>query len=133
MNVLEGYIEEIISSEGISLVTIDTREGKLSTLVFDTPENNNYLKVGNKIKLLFKETEVATAKGEVSNISHQNILEGIVEDVSLGKVVVYLKIKLKTTSIGSIITRKSFDRLSIKIGDRIKAIIKSTEISLEKV
>ncbi len=133
MNLLEGYIKDIHSSEGISLVVIDTNEGNLSTLVFDTPENNDYLKVGNKIRLLFKETEVAVAKGEVSNVSHQNILDGVVEDISLGEVVAYLKIKLKTTSIGSVITRKSFDRLDIKKGDRIKAIIKSTEISLEKV
>ncbi len=133
MNLLEGYIKDIHSSEGISLVIIDTNEGNLSTLVFDTPENNNYLKVGNKIKLLFKETEVAVAKGKVSNISHQNILDGVIEDISLGEVVVYPNITLNTKSIGSVITRKSFDRLDIKKGDRIKAIIKSTEISLEKV
>lgn len=133
MNTLSGYIREIISSEGISLVVIDTEEGRLSTLVFDTPESNNYLKEGNQIKLLFKETEVAVAKGEVNNISHQNILDGIVEDISLGNVVVFIKIKLKNSSIGSVITRKSFDRLNIKKGDKIKAIIKSTEISLEKV
>lgn len=66
-------------------------------------------------------------------ISARNRLEGIVKDVELDKIAAKVKIKIeKPCEITALITREAVEELNVKKGDRIKAIIKSTEIMLGK-
>ena len=66
-------------------------------------------------------------------ISARNGLKGKVEDVKLGEVMASIKIAVdEPTVITAIITRESAEKLELKEGDEVKAVIKSTEIMVAK-
>jgi molybdate transport system regulatory protein len=66
-------------------------------------------------------------------ISARNRLTGIVEDVEKGSVTSKVKIKVDTpVIITSVITKEAVEDLELKRGDKVEAIIKSTEIMVSK-
>lgn len=66
-------------------------------------------------------------------ISARNVLEGTVENVDVGAVMANVKIKISPTNvITAVITKESVDKMGIKKGDTVSAIIKSTEVMVAK-
>ena len=66
-------------------------------------------------------------------ISARNGLKGKVENVKLGEVMASIKIAVDEPGIiTAIITRESAEKLELKDGDEVKAVIKSTEIMVAK-
>ena len=66
-------------------------------------------------------------------ISARNNLNGKVENVDLGAVMASIKIKVdKPSLITALITKESAESLDLKEGDKVSAIIKSTEIIVGK-
>jgi molybdopterin-binding protein len=47
-------------------------------------------------------------------------------------VMAHVAIRVGTDLIESVITRRSAEEMKLKIGDTVKAVIKSTEVMLEK-
>ena len=65
--------------------------------------------------------------------SARNGLKGKVENVKLGEVMASIKIAVDEPGIiTAIITRESAEKLELKEGDEVKAVIKSTEIMVAK-
>jgi molybdopterin-binding protein len=65
-------------------------------------------------------------------ISARNRLKGTVEEVVLGTVMAHIVVRVGDNLIESAITRRSADELQIKNGDTVTAIIKSTEVMIQK-
>ncbi len=66
-------------------------------------------------------------------LSARNQLEGTVKDVKFGNVMAEVIIDLGDgREIVSVITRTSVQALELKEGDRVKAVIKSTEVMVAK-
>ncbi len=66
-------------------------------------------------------------------ISARNMLEGTVENVDLGAVMASIKIKVESPGVvTAIITKESAEKLGLKKGDTVTAIIKSTEVMVGK-
>lgn len=66
-------------------------------------------------------------------LSARNQLDGTVRDVKLGNVMAEVIIDLGDgREIVSVITRGSAQALALKEGDRVKAVIKSTEVMVAK-
>ena len=65
-------------------------------------------------------------------LSARNRLEGKVTEIQLGGVMAHVAIRVGTDLIESVITRRSAEEMKLKIGDTVKAVIKSTEVMLEK-
>ncbi len=65
-------------------------------------------------------------------ISARNQLRGRVTAVSVGGVMAEVRVRVGDQDLVSVITRASVERLGIKVGDEVVAIIKSTEIMLGK-
>ncbi|WP_455369293.1 TOBE domain-containing protein [[Eubacterium] cellulosolvens] len=66
-------------------------------------------------------------------ISARNRLKGIVEDVEKGSVTSKVKIKIETpVTITSVITKEAVEDLELKRGDKVEAIVKSTEVMVSK-
>lgn len=66
-------------------------------------------------------------------ISARNNLEGTVEKVDLGAVMASIKIKVDSPgTITALITKESAEKLEIKEGDTVAAIIKATEVMVGK-
>jgi molybdopterin-binding protein len=66
-------------------------------------------------------------------ISARNVFEGKIENVEVGAVMANIKIKVESPElITAIITKESVEKLDLKKGDTVSAIIKSTEIMVGK-
>ncbi|OQD58077.1 molybdopterin-binding protein [Methanobrevibacter arboriphilus JCM 13429 = DSM 1125] len=66
-------------------------------------------------------------------ISARNKLDGEIEAVNLGAVMASIKIKVEDPGVlTALITKESAEGLGLKKGDKVSAIIKSTEIIVGK-
>jgi molybdopterin-binding protein len=65
-------------------------------------------------------------------LSARNQFEGHVTDVRLGAVMAEVHIDIGGHTMVSAITRDSAERLALAVGDRVVAIIKSTEVLVGK-
>jgi len=65
-------------------------------------------------------------------LSARNRLQGKITELQLGGVMAHVVIKVGDNLIESVITRRSAVEMDLKIGDTVSAVIKSTEIMIEK-
>ncbi|RXM47078.1 molybdopterin-binding protein [Flavobacterium sp. YO12] len=130
MNILNGIISQIQSHEGISLVRVQSNDVTFSTIVLDTPETSDYLKVENTVKIIFKETEVVISKDLNPNISTQNKLLCRIESIQKGVILSQINLVYEQEVIKSIITRNACEELDLKKNDTVLALIKTNEVSL---
>jgi molybdopterin-binding protein len=65
-------------------------------------------------------------------LSARNRLEGKVEEIQFGGVMAHVVVRVGKNLIESVITKRSADEMKLKIGDTVSAVIKSTEVMLEK-
>lgn len=65
-------------------------------------------------------------------LSARNRLEGKITELQLGGVMAHVVVKVGDNLIESVITRRSAEEMKLKVGDTVSAIIKSTEVMLEK-
>lgn len=65
-------------------------------------------------------------------LSARNQLEGKITELQLGGVMAHVVIQVGNNFIESVITRRSAEEMSLKPGDTVIVIIKSTEVMLQK-
>ena len=65
-------------------------------------------------------------------LSARNRLEGKITELQLGGVMAHVVVRVGDNVIESVITRRSAEEMNLKVGDTVSAVIKSTEIMLEK-
>ena len=65
-------------------------------------------------------------------LSARNKLTGKIEELQLGGVMAHVVVRVGNDLIESVITRRSAEEMKLQIGDTVKAVIKSTEVMLEK-
>jgi molybdopterin-binding protein len=69
---------------------------------------------------------------DTMTISARNQLSGRVEEIILGQIMAHVTVRVGDNLIESVITRRSVDALQLKVGDEVKAVVKSTEVMLQK-
>lgn len=62
----------------------------------------------------------------------RNHLVGKFEELQLGSVMAHVSVRVGDNIIESVITRRSAEEMKLKIGDTVAAVIKSTEVMLQK-
>jgi molybdopterin-binding protein len=130
VNKLKGRIVNIDSSEAMSLVEVDVGGDIFSSIVLETPQSAPYLKCGNPIDILFKETEVSIAKNLSGQISIRNRIKSVIKKIECGEILAKITLDYKGRNIVSIITTKSAKRLELEIGETIDWLVKTNEVSL---
>lgn len=65
-------------------------------------------------------------------LSARNRLVGKVTEIEFGGVVAHVVVQVGENLIESIITKRSAEEMKLKVGDTVAAVIKSTEVMLEK-
>jgi molybdopterin-binding protein len=65
-------------------------------------------------------------------LSARNQFPGTVKSVRLGTVMAEIVIAIGELNLVSVITRDSAERMGLKPGDRVTAVIKSTEVMVAK-
>lgn len=65
-------------------------------------------------------------------ISARNQLRGRVTAIALGGVMAEVRVQIGANELVSVITRSSVERMGVKVGDEVVAVIKSTEVMIGK-
>jgi molybdopterin-binding protein len=65
-------------------------------------------------------------------LSARNKLRGRVEEVVLGDVMAHVVVRVGDNLIESVITRRSAEELKLKKGDTVAAVVKATEVMIQK-
>jgi molybdopterin-binding protein len=65
-------------------------------------------------------------------LSARNQIPGKVVEVTLGDIMAHVVVRVGQSLIESVITRRSAEQLALKKGDKVKVVVKSTEVMLEK-
>ena len=65
-------------------------------------------------------------------LSARNQFRGTIKEITLGNVMADVVVAVGETEIVSAITRVSAERLGLKVGDSVTAIVKSTDVLIDK-
>jgi len=71
-------------------------------------------------------------KEKAVRVSARNRLPGTVVRVRLGGVMAQVTIRVGRTLVDAVITRDSAEEMGLKKGDRVAAVVKSTEVMVAK-
>jgi molybdopterin-binding protein len=65
-------------------------------------------------------------------LSARNQFQGTIKEIKLGSVMADVVIDIGGNEIVSAITRTSAERLALKVGDKVTAVVKSTDVMIDK-
>lgn len=65
-------------------------------------------------------------------LSARNQFKGTVKSVKLGQVMAEIIVKVGRIEVVSLISRTSAEKLKLKVGDEVTAIVKATEVMVAK-
>lgn len=131
MNRLDGHIARMDVSGGLTLVTVSLSENlHLKAIVIETPETADYLREGNAINVLFKDTEVVLGSVENHNISLINRIPSRVQGIDRKKLLSRVYLHTAAGAIQSVISTESLDFLALEKGSPVVAMVKLNEIML---
>jgi molybdopterin-binding protein len=65
-------------------------------------------------------------------LSARNHLKGEITEVLLGTVTALITVKVGDNLIESVITKRSAEEMGLKTGDKVIAVIKATEVMIQK-
>ncbi|GEM_PF-6750456 len=130
MNKIEVEIEAIEREGDFLFVTMRKGERNFYSLfLLDQEECPSFLKKGNRVYMVFKESETAVSTKRCE-LSFRNLFYGQVIDIQRSKIMALLKVDTQEGEISSIITLKSLRELDIALGSGVYIYVKSGEVSI---
>jgi molybdate transport system regulatory protein len=130
MNVFEGKISELVSDENLTIVSVEMKGSVFKAIVVESGNSAPYLKIGNEIKIAFKETEVILVTGKFEGISLRNRIQGKIKEVQKCKLLSRVQITSLIGEVVSIITTNAVEDLKLEAGKEVTAMIKTNEMIL---
>jgi molybdopterin-binding protein len=67
-----------------------------------------------------------------AKLSARNHIEGKIVELEMDGVMAHVTVRAGKNTIESVITRRSAEEMKLKVGDTVSAVIKSTEVMLQK-
>jgi len=129
MNKLTGVIKDIKSCDDIVQISIDVKGKIFTSLILSS---NEIYKLGEKINILFKETEVMLAT-VFSKVSTRNAFICKITDIENGEILSSISFDFYGDKIVSIITKNALLDLNCKEDEEFMWFVKSNEITIQKV
>lgn len=123
-------VKEIKTKDSLNIVEFDFNNILLKMMSL---ELNKDLKIGSKVELLVKPTNVAISKKYIEDISLSNQALAKIIDIENGELLSYLSLQINDTFIESIITKSSSLKLDLKKDDIVNILIKASDLSILKV
>lgn len=132
MNVLNGKISSLETSGRLTIVTLDISGIFLKSIIIENPETVSYLKLGNPLQVMFKETEVIIGIGDEIAVSLENRIPGRVIEIKKGELLSNLTLETKAGKIKATLTSESVLKLKLQLDEDVTALVKTTEIMLSE-
>jgi len=114
----------------MSLVDVAAGTDTFTVTLLETPEQAAYLKVGQPVTLLFKETEVSLAKNLSGLISLRNRFPTQVVSIQQGAIMSEVTLVYYGITLRSVVTSRAVDRMQLQAGDAVEALVKANDIVL---
>ena len=129
MNKLNANVIKIDSLENLTIVQFSFKDTILSMMSLGLSN----IEVKSKVILNINPTHVAIAKDFKGDISLSNRLDCIIQKLVKGELLSSLTLDFKGVLLTSIITTNSVNRMNLKENDNVTALVKASEISIQKV
>lgn len=131
MNRFEGHISKIRTHGPLSMVSValpGTLE--LRAIVIESPDTATYLREGNRIAVLFKETEVILCTGDSAGTSILNRIPAEVRDIEQSALLSRVALHSPAGTLDAIVPSESLPALGLRNGMQIMALVKTNEVML---
>lgn len=130
MSNLIAIVSKIENCDSLHIVNF---ECKGQTLTMMSLNISDEIQVGTKVKLSVKPSHIAVAKEFSGDISYSNQLSTTIESIENGQLLSSINMSFFDTTLESIITLNSSKRMNLKVGDRVTAFIKASELAISEV
>lgn len=130
MNKFIAQVSEITSCDNLHIVKFTSFSEELFMMSLDISEK---IAVGDRVELIVKPTNVAIAKDFSAKVSYSNQLPCTIESMDNGELLSSLKLDFHGMVLESIITLNAVKRMDLRVGERITAFIKASDLSIGEV
>ena len=128
MNTLHAVITNIDHQESLYFLETDASGIPLGILLFDLKP---CFRVGSKVNVLFKETEVSLAKRLTGEVSFSNRFTAFISAIKQGCMLADITLQCTAGELSSIITVRAVEKLGLKINDEVTVLLKASQLSLD--
>jgi molybdopterin-binding protein len=130
MSVFLSTVSSVESSNSLHIVKFTLGSETLCMMSLELDES---IKKSRLVKLSVKPTHVVLSKSLSGDISFENSLKGSIVSIDSGKLLCSVKVALEDTILESIVTKESQEKMNLKIGDKVTALIQASELYIVEV
>ena len=123
-------IKEIQSIDNLNIVEFDFNGLTLKMMSLDL---NDDVKIGKKVELSVKPSNISIAKNLIGEISLSNQIVATIQSLENGQLLTSVILKINDTLLESIITVDSSKRMNLQIGESVTILIKASNLSIGEV
>ncbi len=130
MNKIAAIITDIQGVDTVNIVSFEAAGQQIQMMGLELDER---LMVGSKVIVGAKATNIVLAKERVEAITISNQLDVKIAGIDMGVLLCSVCFDFSGQVWESITTRESALKMQLKVGDKIVALIKSSELSIVEV
>ena len=130
MSQLVATIKKINSVDNLNIVEFDFNGLTLKMMSLDL---NDDVKIGKKVELSVKPSNISIAKNLIGEISLSNQIVATIQSLENGQLLTSVILKINDTLLESIITVDSSKRMNLQIGEVVTILIKASNLSIAEV
>ena len=130
MSQLVATIKKINSVDNLNIVEFDFNGLTLKMMSLDL---NDDVKIGKKVELSVKPSNISIAKNLIGEISLSNQIVATIQSLENGQLLTSVILKINDTLLESIITVDSSKRMNLQIGGNVTILIKASDLSISEV
>ena len=130
MSQLVATIKKINSVDNLNIVEFDFNGLTLKMMSLDL---NDDVKIGKKVELSVKPSNISIAKNLIGEISLSNQIVATIQSLENGQLLTSVILKINDTLLESIITVDSSKRMNLQIGESVTILIKASNLSIGEV
>ena len=123
-------IKKIQSVDNLNIVEFEFDGLTLKMMSLDL---NDDVKIGKKVKLSVKPSNISIAKNLTGEISLSNKIVATIQSLENGQLLTSVILKINDTLLESIITVDSSKRMNLQIGEVVTILIKASNLSIGEV
>ncbi len=130
MSSLIATVLQVDNCDSLHIVKFDCSGQTLSMMSLDLSQR---VQIGTKVKLVIKPSHIAIGKNFTGEVSYSNKLDTTIQNIENGQLLSSVKLNFVDTTLESIITLNSSLKMDLKVGDKVTAFIKASELSIGEI
>ena len=133
-NQIVGVIENIINGAVNSEVELKLKgENKIVSIITNSAVDNLDLNKGDEVVAVIKSSNVLLSTETNLKLSARNSLKGTIEAINVGAINAEVIVNIGNgDKVVSIVTLNSIEKMNLKVGISVDAIIKASDIMIGK-